>query len=156
MYWKMEHGSVAAIVAIRCGHLAWSLHNFRHRVAEEIAFSISFWHFSSWQQARECCLNPKSNTIKGAQLYKKKKVILCKQSRFGLCHKRGKQKYVALGSHSLATPVKNSLLANFKKPYQGPPSLMRAPPNQLGSKHPGFPSSSHWRDTTTLVPAALH
>lgn len=68
MYWKMDRASVAAITAIHCGHLAWGLNNFWHRASEEIAFSISFWHFSSWQRAAECCLNPKSNAMKAEQL----------------------------------------------------------------------------------------
>lgn len=114
----------AAITGICCGHLAWSLHNFRHWAAEEIAFSISFWHFSSWQHVTECCLNPKLNAITGAQLWeRKKKRKEQKQGRFNLpcfttSHRRVKQKYMALGTHSIAACLLK-IICNFQETATG-------------------------------------
>lgn len=157
IYWKMEHGSTAAITGIRCGHLAWSLHDFRHWASEETAFSISFWHFSSWQHATECCLNPKSNAINGAQLCKKNKR---KQGQFSLPYltgsrKRGKQEYVALGSRPIAACLLK-ITCNFQEAVTG--TIRASWPNEstskeLGSECPGFasnPFSSPRRDATFL------
>lgn len=84
MYWKIEHGSAAAITGICCGHLAWSLHNLWHQASEEIAFSISFWHFSSWQAYR-ILLEPKVKCNKlCTALPKKKKKSKHKQGQFRL------------------------------------------------------------------------
>ena len=143
MYWKMEHASTTAIMGIRCGHLAWSLHNFWHRASEETAFSISFWHFSSWQRATECCLNPKSNAINGPQLYQKKKR---KQGQFSLPYltgsrKRRKQKYVALGSSSAAA-CQLKITCKFQEAVTGTARVSgpnESASNELGSKCPGFP-----------------
>lgn len=52
-------------------HLAWSLHNLWHQASEEIAFSISFWHFSSWQCYR-MLLEPKVKCNKLCKLCQKK------------------------------------------------------------------------------------